>query len=196
MIGVLASQRRTAVAASVEDTMQQGPVAICRQHLDMIGQALAAYERDHGEPPGHRSDLHPDYGSDPAAFHRPADASAGNPGPSWAPIDAKLPISYFYEMSVERLSPDLVDIALGLGPERLRSGATWREAKRLDRYHFGDRVPVVSCWHHEKGRLFLLPSGQVYGSWRRWEDEPAVHLEEGLRRDRPSDQGKACRVES
>jgi hypothetical protein len=141
--------------------MEEDPVELCTRHLKEIGRALAAYQRDHEDLPGHLSDLFPGYVADPAIFHCPADASAGKPLPSWAPGDAKRPISYLYEMSVERLSPDLAGVALGLGPERLQSGATWREAKRLDQYHFGDRVPVVSCWHHEKGRLFLLPSGQV-----------------------------------
>jgi hypothetical protein len=155
IIGVLTSHSRTAAAPSVEDTVEQDPVVICTHHLEMMGRPLAAYERDHGELPGHLSELHPEYGADPAVFPCPADASAGHPGPSWALDDEKLSLSYFDEMRAERLGPELVGLSLGLRPQPLRSGATWREARRRDRYHFGDRVPVVSGWHHEKGRLFL-----------------------------------------
>jgi hypothetical protein len=99
MISALASHRRTAVAASGEDAMEQFPAALCTHHLGMLGRALATHERDHAELPGLLSDLYSEYGADPALFHCPADVSAGHPGPSCGPVDEKLSRRYFYEMS-------------------------------------------------------------------------------------------------
>lgn len=67
---------------------------------------------------------------------------------------------------------------LHLGPAP--AGATWRAQKLAQCVNFGDRVPVIRCWHHVHGRsrggaggvLNLTLSGQVYESSAHWEFDP------------------------
>jgi CubicO group peptidase (beta-lactamase class C family) len=143
----------------------------CTRQLQAIGRALAAYECHHGKLPPHLSSLYPEYVTDKAIFHCPADPSMGSPGEDWAPVDPKLPISYLYEMSTDP-APEAWINQQGLGSRQPGPGATWGDFKLLDRRYFGDRVPVVSCWHHGEGRLNLGAGGQVYLSQGNWEDEP------------------------
>jgi tetratricopeptide (TPR) repeat protein len=157
----------------------QDTTATCTRHLQAIGRALAAYERDRGLPPSHLSDLYPRYLSNKAALHCPADPSPGEPGFALLelPPDPKLPVSYFYTMSADAAVP--AGFLLGPGPDRL---ASWRAQTLVQRIQFGDRVPVVRCGHHWTGPhaarppfvLNLTPAGQVYRSEQTWELEPAT----------------------
>jgi CubicO group peptidase (beta-lactamase class C family) len=143
---------------------------VCEGQLRAIGRALDRYEREHGEPPAHLSDLMPDFLPDPSVFHCPADPTSGSPASSWLPADPHQPISYFYELSPAAGHPGGVQ----LRPEPPAADATWRERKLAQRVHFGDRVPVVTCGHHGGVRLHLTSAASVYRSRGAWEDEPAT----------------------
>src|SRR4051812_18136461 len=155
--------------------------AACSHHLEAIGRALSAYQKENGKLPPHLSDLSPRYLTDRALFHCPADPSRGEPVAGRA--DPKLPISYLYEMSLEKGPGGLL-----LGPGPSGPSVTWRAQKLAQRIFFGDRVPVVRCWHHlsqagvpagEKPFVLNLTlKGQVYRGQEYWETDsgtvPAV----------------------
>ena len=144
--------------------------AVCTQHLQAIGRALAAYQREKGELPPHLSDLYPQYLTDKSVFHCPADPSPGQPD-FGSVADPRLPISYLYEMSTDRSGP----MGVQLGPQRSGPDATWRQDKEAQRVNFGDWVPVVSCRHHPAaGLLNLTLTGQVYHTQTIWEYAPPV----------------------
>jgi peroxiredoxin/tetratricopeptide (TPR) repeat protein len=143
--------------------------AACARQLHAIGRALAAFERDHGALPPYLSDLYPRYVADRKLFHCPADASPGQP--VFAPAaDPKLPVSYIYQMSERRDAPGML---LGPRPKGGRA-VTWRRLKLAQRVNFGDRVPVVSCWHHHRPPflLNLTLTGHVYRCVIMWETDP------------------------
>jgi tetratricopeptide (TPR) repeat protein len=199
---MLERQRRLSLLAALALTASpglaaQGPsgdaAAICASHLAAIGRALAAYRRDHRGLPPHLSDLYPRYLSDKRLFHCPVDPSPGKPGYEGAAPDPKLPISYLYEMSLAKNPGGVM-----LGPGPAGETVTWRAQKLAQREYFGDRVPVVRCWHHAlhpaqppaAGRepfvLNLTLTGQVYRSGTTWEFDAASaavvldHLERDL----------------
>jgi tetratricopeptide (TPR) repeat protein len=161
-----------AAAATTDDA-----AAVCTRQLQVIGRALAAYQRDRGELPPHLSDLHPKYVADKRLFHCPADPSPGKPGYAGAATDPGMPISYLYEMS---LAKNAAGFMLGPGPQG--DSATWRDVKMAQRQYFGDRVPVARCWHHaaaapaggEPLTLNLTLAGRVYRSGPSWEFDPGT----------------------
>jgi hypothetical protein len=145
--------------------------ASCTRQLKTISRALSAYQQAQGELPAHLSDLLPRYLADPKLLHCPADPSPGVPDFQGAAGDPKLRSSYSYEMTTD--STTVRCLQLGPRPQNL----TWREQKLAQQVHFGDRVPVLRCGHHDdtsgvgqKGSfLNLTLSGQVYRSASRWE---------------------------
>jgi tetratricopeptide (TPR) repeat protein len=169
----------TASPALPAPVAREDAATVCSRHLLAIGRALAAYQRDHQKLPAHLSDLYPKYVKDRQVFHCPADRSAGTPGYQGVAPDPKLPVSYLYEMSLDK-NPG--GVLLGPGPTGL--AVTWREQKIAQRRFYGDRVPVVRCWHHAlsappspgAGRepfvLNLTLTGQVYRSVTTWEFDP------------------------
>lgn len=142
----------------------------CARQLQAMGRALSAYQRDRGELPPHLSELYPDYLKDRALLHCPADPSGGTtrfPGIEPDPV----PTSYLYEMSLAQKPFGLL-----LGPPPGGKISTWRDLKIAHRVHFGDLVPVVSCWHHVRQgyRQNLTLTREVYRSIIGWEYEPAA----------------------
>jgi hypothetical protein len=137
---------------------------LCIRQLQAIGRALAAYQRDRGELPPHLSDLYPRYLADLTLLLCPADQQFGATGLSGVDPDP-LPISYFYEMSLAGRPGGLL-----LGPAPAGRRVTWRQWKMAQRVQYGDRVPVVSCWHHLRQgyRLNLTLTGHVYRSEIYW----------------------------
>ena len=172
----LLSMLALTVAPGLQAQTSSGDEAVaCAQHLQAIGRALAAYQRDRGDLPPHLSDLYPDYLADARLFHCPADRSSGSPGLQGIAEDPMLPTSYIYEMSLEKNAMGFL-----LGPIPGRQALTWRGLKMAQRVQFGSRVPVVRCWHHLMGSgtrsepfvLSLTPKGQVYRSESFWEFDP------------------------
>ena len=151
----------------------------CARHLEAIGRAIDAYQKEKGELPARLSDLYPRYLTDKALLHCPADRSPGEPGYQGVPADPNLPISYLYEMSLEKNPGGLL-----LGPGPTGESATWRKQKMAQREWFGERVPVVRCWHHALPAdllpgetpfvLNLTPKGEVYRSGELWETDPGT----------------------
>jgi hypothetical protein len=160
---------------------------VCAFHLRQIGKALAAYRHDHGQLPAHLSDLYPRYVTNKAVFHCPADPTPGTAG--FYGVDGTgsgaFPSSYLYEMTTDRMG------RLGyvwLGTEVRGYDATpkasWRETRTAQSLHFGDRTPVLRCYHHLDGTypkepphsthcaLTLAANGSVYSGENNWEYDP------------------------
>jgi peroxiredoxin len=144
------------------------------QHLQAIGRALTAYRRaHHGALPAHLSDLYPGYLNDKAMLHCPADASPGTPSPAGgAMADPNMPVSYLYEMGSD---PAAYTVSFGPNPD---GKLTWYQQKMAQRAYFGDRVPVVGCWHHTHVPAGQAPpvmnlalSGTVFQSVEMWEHD-------------------------
>lgn len=166
IFALLALAALTGMPARAED----GAAELCDQHLEAISRALTAYQHAQGKLPLRLSDLCPIYLRDASLLHCPADRSAGTPIVRGVPSDP-VPTSYVYEMSTAAAPPGL---SLGLAPEQPAGPATWRDVKLHDRTTFGDRVPVVSCWHHLSHgyRAYLTPAGHIYYSGTYWEFDP------------------------
>jgi tetratricopeptide (TPR) repeat protein len=173
----------------------------CTRHLQAIGRALAAYQRDNGELPPHLSDLYPKYLADKKLLHCPADPSPGEPGLEGTlddeirpPADPAMPISYSYPMST--LRPRVI---FGTPGPRRPGARTWRGQMLGMGDWFGDTVPVVRCWHHVTERtvyrdpriLNLALNGQVYRSTGNWQMAHVAVEEELTRMERDLAAGPA-----
>src|SRR5947209_13961104 len=95
------------VGPGVAAPVPSDDAATCTKHLEAIGRALEAYQKEKKELPPHLSDLYPQYLTDKALLHCPADPTAGEPGLEESPKDPNLPTSYLYEMSLEKGAPGL-----------------------------------------------------------------------------------------
>jgi hypothetical protein len=155
----------------------EAATAICMRQLQIIGQALKAYQRANGHLPDHLSDLFPQYLRDKMTLHCPADPSDGDLGAQAGRVrpDPKMPVSYLYEMS-----RDLATFNLYFGAPA-NGKTTWQQQKLAQRAYFGDRVPAVRCWHHTQasaGQTPLVPavslSGRVFCTVSEWELDPAT----------------------
>lgn len=151
----------------------------CAKHLQAIGVALAAYERDHHKLPDQLSDLFPQYIKDKSIFHCPADPSEGSPGRSFGHKDPKMPMSYSYEFSAD--DSHGLPAPLGPHPKPDRTGGGWGSDRLLNTWlgqYWGDQVPVVRCFHHktedsyENKVLNLTRGGRIYRARGVWEDHP------------------------
>jgi hypothetical protein len=168
------------------------PVAECSAHLRALHRALAAYERDHHRLPDQLSDLVPKYLADRKLLLCPVDPTAGEPGPipaemygPFAHRESRLATSYYYEFSADKSRG--IHPQLGPFPETDLPGeswGSWRHANNRQGTFYGDRVPVLRCFHHQsldrdedENVLNLTIGGQVYRSGIRWENHPGTVAE-------------------
>ena len=130
---------------------QQANIEICTQNLLVIGGAIQAYQKEHGDLPEWLSDLHPNYLSDPNILICPADTDGGKAGYPLN-VDPKMSVSYGYEFHPE-----------------------YRKYKSRQRLVYGDDMPLVRCRHHANGDfqcLNLSLSSKIYKSTSVWEHSP------------------------
>jgi hypothetical protein len=170
-------------------------IETCKQHLRQLHHALLAYQHDHNRLPDALSDLVPRYVSQKSLLHCPDDHTPGEPGHEEGIGDPKQPVSYSYEMSA-RSSNGLAD-PFGTPPPTDIPGKPWGSERNLNlwqRRYFGDRVPVVRCYHHiEPGEppsrqrvLSITVNGSLYISGVKWKNAPdtisevAQRVAEGL----------------
>jgi peroxiredoxin len=173
------------VAAALSPGAEQ-QLAACEENLREIGRAMAAYRRDRGELPAHLSDLFPRYVTDLKRLHCPADRTDGSPRRSddyddvTAPPADPRPVSYAYMMSP--VKPHVGFGGLG-GPLPRNADWSWRGQMMAMRANYGDRVPVVRCWHHAPTMFEvvahpLVPNltldGAVYRSAAAWQIDPGT----------------------
>jgi D-alanyl-D-alanine carboxypeptidase len=157
-------------AAETTLAAPDSPEIVCTRHLMTICHALKTYQRGHGELPPHLSDLYPRYLADKADLHCPNDASPGRSGFEANGIaDPKLPNSYVYQMTTDPRPFG----TWWLGPGRDGEKQSFRADRMLQRANFGERVPVVSCYHHGFV-LHLTLTGYVYRGSDVWEKDPAT----------------------
>jgi beta-lactamase regulating signal transducer with metallopeptidase domain/tetratricopeptide (TPR) repeat protein len=168
------------------DPAAEAAMLRCTEQLREIGQAMQAYRRDHGELPAHLTDLFPRYVTDLKLFHCPADPTGGSPRLSddfaddIAPPADPRPVSYAYYVSP--VVPRVNFGGLG-GPLAPHADRSWRGQMLAMREQFGDRVPVVRCWHHAKTShaaysqplvLSVTLEGQVYRGQGNWQNDPSA----------------------
>jgi len=118
----------------------------CAEKLRIIHAALVKYQEDKGGMPHWLSDLVPNYLGAETLFC-PDDPSHRTR--FWP--DPKLPCSYCYELNPTELH------------RRPPFDKTMCHYKTLQRRLFGDVVPIVRCFHHERA-LNLSWDGQIYTS--------------------------------
>ena len=157
--------------------------SLCKRHLQAIRAALKAFVRDHHQLPDQLSDLFPHYLPDRSVFHCPDDPTPGEPGSGDGHADPRQPISYSYEMSAGRSN----GLACPLGPFPASDlpGGGWGTERLVNlhqRRFFGDRVPIMRCFHHQRPGeppsaqpiLNLTLEGNIYTSSLHWEDSPGT----------------------
>jgi peroxiredoxin len=168
VLGISAAPCQAASAPAPPDAA----TTTCTQQLQAISRALTAYRRaHHGALPAHLSDLYPSYLKDKAMLHCPADPTPGTPWPADETIaDPHMPVSYLYDMSAD---PATYPVTFSPRPD---GKVTWYQQKMAQRAYFGDRVPVVRCWHHTQvpaGQtlpvLNLALTGKVFRTGEAWE---------------------------
>lgn len=126
-------------------------IEVCTQNLVTIGEAIQAYQKEHGDFPDWLSDLHPKHLADANTLICPADEENGKTIFSMN-ADPKMPVSYGYQFHPE-----------------------YREEKSEQREMYGDVMPLVRCRHHENedfGCLNLSFSSKIYKSSAVWESIP------------------------
>lgn len=166
-----------------EPAKSADPIEVSTRRLQVIGRALAAFERKHQQWPDHLSDLVPEFLPDKSALLDPADPGTGDLGSDQALKDPNFHVSYSYERS-SSVSNGLAQ-PLGTFPKPDIPGAgwgSWRLVNGRMEYFFGDQVPLVRCFLHrppaderEPGHdcvLNLTPSGRVYRSDYDWRTHP------------------------
>ena len=99
-------------------------VEICKQHLIHIGNAIQAYQKEHGDFPQWLSELHPKYLPDKNILLCPADEDGGKTY-FLVNADPKLSVSYDYQFHPK-----------------------YRADKTQERLMYGDVLPLVRCRHH------------------------------------------------
>ena len=130
---------------------QQKNIEICTQNLLVIGGAIQAYQKEHGDLPEWLSDLHPKYLPEANILICPADIDGGKAGYPLN-VDPKMPVSYGYEFHPE-----------------------YRMYKSRQRLIYGDDMPLVRCRHHTNDDfqcLNLSFSSKIYESTNVWESTP------------------------
>ena len=122
-------------------------VEICTQNLRAIGEAIQAYQQEHGDFPEWLSDLHPKHLADANILICPADEESGKMN-----TDPRMPVSYGYQFHPE-----------------------YRAQKNRQRAVYGDAMPLVRCRHHANEDfdcLNLSFSSKIYKSSTAWEFTP------------------------
>ncbi len=99
-------------------------VEICKQHLLHIGNAIQAYQKEHGDFPQWLSELHPKYLPDKNILLCPADEDGGKTY-FLVNADPRLSVSYDYQFHPK-----------------------YRADKTQERLMYGDVLPLVRCRHH------------------------------------------------
>ena len=123
-------------------------IETCTQNLSVIGKAIEAYKKEHGDFPDWLSDLHPKHLADANTLICPADEESGKTIFSFN-ADPKIPVSYGYQFHPE-----------------------YRKEKSAQREMYGDVMPLVRCRHHENedfACLNLSFSSKIYKSSAVWE---------------------------
>ena len=126
----------------------------CITNLNLIYQAIEAFQLEHKDLPNWLSDLVPQYLPDANVLVCPVCRRTGKTeGPPFA--DPKIPSSYLFQFCPVPIGPD--------APNRTR-----REWKRRQMGLVGAAVPLVRCRHHNP-LLNLGFDGKVYESPPMWE---------------------------
>ncbi len=139
-------------------------MAIDRQQMREIHQAIMKYRRDHHSLPDWLSDLVPDYLPDAERLISPRERRTGV-SRLWGYEDPKLKTSYVYEFSANRA---------GATVNRDREEPiSMRDWKSLQMEEFGPAIPLLRCHLYDKV-LNLSYSGDTYQTELFWENDPAT----------------------
>ena len=151
VLNSLIGSANSEVAADSTAEQQKKNVEICTQNLRAIGEAIHAYQKEHGDFPEWLSDLHPKHLADANTLICPADEESGKTIYSMN-TDPRIPVSYGYQFHPE-----------------------YRDQKNRQRSVYGDAMPLVRCRHHANEDfdcLNLSFSSKIYKSSTAWEFTP------------------------
>ncbi len=156
--------------------------AACRQRMREIGRAIIAHQRTVGRLPDALSALVPAYLPDKSSLRCPADHSAdAEPGYN-GHADPQGGVSYSHETSGTPSGG--MAIPPGSPPESDIPGKPWgteRNVRLWLRRFYGDRPPIVRCFHHSDKdgpiALNLTLDGDVYQGITEWEYDPQTAAE-------------------
>ena len=126
-------------------------IEVCTQNLVVIGKAIEAYKKEHGDFPDWLSDLHPKHLADANTLICLADEEGGKAIFS-TNTDPEMPVSYGYQFHPE-----------------------YREEKSEQREMYGDVMPLVRCRHHANEDFHCLNlsfASKIYKSSAVWEYTP------------------------
>jgi hypothetical protein len=136
-------------------------LAACKQNLEKINAAIAAYRKDHNdEVPNWLSDLVPEYLTDTNVLICPVCARTGQRSPVGV-LDPKIYSSYLYEFTPTPMS----SVIHGAFPGPVMSMREWKQQQMK---LVGSEVPLVRCMLHDPV-LNLSIGGKVYESQVYWE---------------------------
>lgn len=137
-------------------------IAACKQNLEKIGAAIAAYRKDHNdEVPNWLSDLVPKYLSDTNVFICPVCKRTGEKSPIGV-VETNIYTSYLYEFAP---TPMPVSISSGFPGKAM----TMRDWKKQQMELAGPKIPLVRCFLHLPVALNLSYGGEVYEGPQVWE---------------------------
>jgi hypothetical protein len=148
--------------SAATSAQQQADWQQCRANLEEIGKAIESWKEEKGEVPNWLSDLVPEHLADGSVLTCPVYERAIERG-LFGMKDPKLDVSYYYEFCPQPIPY----------PGHAGKAPTMREWKKEQMKEFGDILPIVRCWLHERV-LNLALSGEIYASGVTWEidDEP------------------------
>ena len=128
----------------------------CKENLRKISLAIASYKQDHnGEPPNWLHDLFPQYLQDENVLLCPSDPTHETRFAYL--IDKKMKCGYLYEFAPAPNSTGW-------------NNQPWRDWKKSQLHEYGDKTPLVGCYHHSR-KLNLSYGGEIYFSSEVWEND-------------------------
>ena len=151
VLGLLVNFAHAEVATPEPSEQNEKNIEVCTENLLVIGKAIQAYQKEHGDFPAWLSDLHPKHLTDENMLICPSDKEGGKPIYT-SSTDPEMPVSYFYEFN-----------------------PGYREWKIEQRKIYGDAMPLVRCRHHTNEEFTVLNlsfSSRVYWSSSVWESKP------------------------
>lgn len=172
----LAALNPLTLPAAENPDVEPGDLAIDKQHLRTIFEAIQAYKQDHaGAVPDWLSDLVPKYLADTNTLCSPIERRSGRRN-LWGNEDPRIPTSYIYEFNPRDASVHIQ----GSSAEPPEKPLTMREWKARQMELYGGAVPIVRCSLYDRP-ISITVSGEFLQGQQGWEtDTNTLQLMERL----------------
>jgi uncharacterized GH25 family protein len=155
---VRAQDSQAAAGQSLDDQ----ELAIDKQHLRKIYDAIQAYKKKNGDLPSWLSDLFPEFLSDPNVLMSPVELRTGQ-SQLWGYPDPKMRTSYTYEFSQ----------ATANTRDEQGKELTLKEKKMIQMQEYGPVIPLLRCHLHSRV-LNMSYSGDIYQTALFWESDAST----------------------